>query len=115
MSPNIDTYLQNQVLLSPTSLNFGNQKVGTTSSSPNFTVYNVGKKKINISDVNISGSSASEFVVGTHCASIPAGKSCVIAVSFAPTITGSAAATVNVVTDSPVGTLMLALSGNGTN
>ncbi len=111
---NIDTYLQRQVLLSPTSLDFGNQKVGTRSAPQALTVYNVGKKKINVTGVNVTGISASEFSVTNKCAALPAGKNCPVSVTFAPTATGTASATVNVVTDSLLGTLTASLGGSGT-
>ena len=75
------------VSLSPTSLTFPNQTVGTTSASKVSTLTNSGSTTLTISSVTVSG----DFVLaglGNCGTSLAAGSSCTISVSFTPATTG---------------------------
>jgi uncharacterized repeat protein (TIGR03803 family) len=72
--------------VSPTSLTFGNQDVGTTSASQPVTLSNTGPAPLAVSSIVPSG----DFVETDNCnGSVAAGKSCTINVTFTPTATGT--------------------------
>jgi FG-GAP-like repeat/Abnormal spindle-like microcephaly-assoc'd, ASPM-SPD-2-Hydin len=76
--------------LSPSSLSFANQKVGTVSSPKAATLINVGWSALSLSNIRISGTDASQFTETNNCGTKLAAKaSCKISVSFAPTQAGS--------------------------
>jgi hypothetical protein len=87
---------------------------GATSAAQTFTLTNAGNAALPISSVSIAGANAASFVIGTNTctASLAAGASCTIAVTFAPSAAGSDSATLTVV-DS-VGTQTSALTGTAT-
>jgi hypothetical protein len=80
------------VLLSTTSLNFGNVTVGGSSTLP-ITVTNLSTKSINVTSLFIT-QTGSEYSETNNCTPSIAGKaSCTINVTFAPTATGTDSAT----------------------
>jgi hypothetical protein len=101
--------------LSATTLTFAAQADGTTSAAQTLTVSNTGYGTLTISSVAISGTDAAMFADTTTCASVMAGSSCTIDVTYAPTAPGAASATLAItanVTGSPVGVM---LNGTGTS
>src|SRR3954447_3356583 len=106
-----------QVTLSPTSLNFADQPVGTRSGAQGFTITNVGDAPLTISTFRITGPDAAEFGGGGDCpvspGSLPAGTSCSYYVSFAPDSAGTKSATLAIGDDAPDTPQTVALSGNG--
>jgi hypothetical protein len=107
------------VTLSPTSLSFSNQMVGTTSPAQPVTLSNNGNANLTISSIAIAGSVTGDFAVtatGTTCstsAALAEGTSCTINVTFTPTIVGSESASLSV-SDSAAGNPQtVALSGTG--
>ncbi len=100
------------VLLSPTTVNFGNQTVGTTSSPQNVTLTNKGNIMLTISSISISGSS--DFLQTNNCGtSVAAGGSCTIAVIFRPSTTGTIAGKIVVTDNGAKGTQSVSLTGVG--
>jgi hypothetical protein len=106
------------ISISPTSENFGNVNVGT-SSTQIFTISNTGTVALTVSSTSLSGGDSAMFSMtpGT-CPSltptINAGQSCTINVTFAPTSTGTESATLVITSNaynSP--TLNVGLSGTG--
>ena len=82
------------VKLSPIGINFGDQKVGTTSNPVPVTLTNEGTQPLNISQIIIMGSNAGDFGQTNNCgSSVPAGGQCTIQVTFTPTQTGQRSAT----------------------
>jgi Abnormal spindle-like microcephaly-assoc'd, ASPM-SPD-2-Hydin len=78
------------VSLSPTSLNFGNEQLGTSSPSQTITLTNTGDSSLSISSIAIVGSSAKDFSQTHSCkSSLGAGASCTISVTFSPTQLGT--------------------------
>ena len=74
--------------LSPPSLNFGNQGVGTTSPPQTVTLTNSGGAPLIISSVTLTGSHPGDFIkTADTCAgaTIAPGNSCAMSVAFAPT------------------------------
>ena len=102
------------VELSPTSVNFGDQKVGTVSHPQSVTLTNTGSTPLSIRGIGIVGSNFSDFVETTTCgSSVPANSSCSIDVRFAPTATGPRTASVKVRHDGG-GAEPVDLTGTGT-
>src|SRR5262249_41691768 len=100
--------------LSPTSLTFPKQVVGSTSSPQMFTLRNTGPQLLGISDIAISGPNAAEFESTHNCGStLPATLSCSISVSFTPTASGSRTAILTVTDTSSDGLQIVQLSGTG--
>jgi hypothetical protein len=103
------------VTLSPTSLNFGNQAVGTTSSAQTVTFTNHAKGTLRISGVRFTGRQASDFAQTNTCgSSVAAGSNCTFSVTFTPGATGSRTATLNVGDNGGASPQTVALSGTGT-
>jgi FG-GAP-like repeat/Abnormal spindle-like microcephaly-assoc'd, ASPM-SPD-2-Hydin len=83
-------FLQTLAGLVPSSLNFGNENVGSTTSPQTATLTNVGSSKLDIKSIGINGNDPKDFAQKNNCpASLPAGKSCQIQVTFTPTTTGT--------------------------
>lgn len=81
-----------EVSVSPTSLNFGNQTVFTTSGPQTVTVNNNGSAPLTVTNVSVSG----PFTSTQNClgqSPIAAGSSCSETLQFTPTSVGSALGT----------------------
>jgi hypothetical protein len=90
------------VRFSPTSLHFGDQGVGTTSSPHAITLTNAGAGILKISSIHITGTNASDFARTNTCSSsIAPGGSCQISVTFAPKATGTRNAAVSIADNVP--------------
>jgi len=99
--------------LSPTSLAFGNQTVGT-SAAKSITLTNTGTGSLSISGYAITGTNSSDFTKTTNClASLGAGASCIISVTFKPTATGTRTASVAVTDNASGSPQRVGLSGSG--
>jgi hypothetical protein len=110
---------QAALTITPASLTFGSQAVGTTSAPQTLTATNTGTATMLFNNVSISGDPA-DFGLGTdNCIGInlPAGDSCTVQVVFSPASTGTHTADV-VFTDTAAGspqTVPLTGTGTGTN
>jgi hypothetical protein len=90
-------YLQIPLILSPASLNFGNQNVGTKSPPQNATALNIGSSALPITNVSIGGSNPQDFAQTNNCpSSLPSGANCKIAVTFQPQAGGPRSATLSI-------------------
>jgi phospholipase C len=99
------------VSLSPTSLIFPDQAVGTSSAPQIVTLTNSGSAALNITSITSNG----DFAQINDCGSIVAvGMSCSITVTFTPTQVGAAAGTITIVDDAAGSPQAVSLSGNGT-
>ncbi|MFZ0890102.1 MAG: PQQ-binding-like beta-propeller repeat protein [Candidatus Binataceae bacterium] len=93
------------VVVSPTSLEFGNQKVHTSSAAKKVTFTNKGRALIIISGIGASGDFAAS---STTCgSSLGAGASCKVSVTFTPSTTGSRNGTLTVTASNPFPTVPL--------
>lgn len=100
-----------RIAVSPSSLAFGDQAVGTTSSARTVTISNPGDATANISSVNVSG----DYARTTNCgATLAAGASCTANVTFTPAAAGSRAGSLSVSSNAPGSPHGVSLSGNGT-
>ncbi len=103
------------VELSPTSVNFGNQAVGTTSPPQTVTLTNVGTVPLRIVGIGVDGSDFADFPEATNCpSSLAAEASCAINVRFRPRATGTRRASVVVSDDGGGSPQRVGLVGNGT-
>ncbi len=83
--------------LTPTTLSFASQTVGTTAAVQNVTLKNTGTTALSVTSAALSGSAASVFVLTNGCtAAVAASGTCTLGLSFKPTATGSATATLTV-------------------
>ncbi len=99
------------ISLSPASIAFGTQQVGTGSASVTLTVTNSGNADLHVTSVVTSGDFlAADACVGT---TIAPGASCTVNVAFAPTATGQRSGSLTIYGDVPGGQISEALSGNG--
>jgi len=105
------------VSLSPTTLNFGSQIVGTRSATPQtVTVTNTGNANLTVNSIAVSGANASEFSLlqKSPCgASIGAGASCSIQLNFKPQGDGPRSATLSISDNAPGSPQTVDLSGTG--
>jgi Beta-propeller repeat/Abnormal spindle-like microcephaly-assoc'd, ASPM-SPD-2-Hydin len=103
------------VTLSPTSLNFGNQGVGTTSHPQVTTLTNTGAGVLTITSIGINGTNRGDFAQTNNCpGSVPTNGTCQISVTFTPKATGSRNAAVSVADNAPGSPQSVPLTGVGT-
>src|SRR5205823_4553649 len=82
-----------QVTLSTTSMNFGDQPIGTPSLPQTVTLTNSGTSTLDISSVDATGDFAETNTCGS---SVAAGASCAISVTFTPGAVGSSSSSLTV-------------------
>ena len=100
------------VTLTPSSLNFPNQLVNTTSAPQVATLKNTGSNDVTVNSINTTGL---PFAQTNNCPStLPVGKSCQIQVTFSPTQNGKADGTLTVNDSAPDSPQTVSLSGTGT-
>ncbi len=98
--------------LTPTALTFASQSVGTTSVVQNVVVKNTGTTSLTVTAATLSGASSAAFAVTNGCtASLATNATCNLGVSFKPTVSGSASATLTVTAGGVTATA--SLSGTG--
>lgn len=106
------------VLLSPGSLSFGGQLVGTTSQPQTVTLSNTGAAALSISSIGMTGTDPTQFSQTSTCPIAPsalaAGASCTITVSFVPTVSGNRSAVVTVNDNAAGSPHRLSVTGTGT-
>jgi hypothetical protein len=107
------TGVQASLTASPSTLNFGNVTVGTSSAAQTITLSNNGTAAASISQVVISGSGYTMSGI-TLPTSLAAGASTSFTVQFAPTAAGSVAGNVTVTSNTPNSPTLVGLSGTGT-
>ena len=79
------------ISVSPVVLHYPPTGIGTNSAPALFTITNSGGTPLSIGTIGLSGTNASEFVLATNScpASLAAGGSCTVGVSFAPDSKGT--------------------------
>ena len=97
--------------LSPTSLTFATQLVGTSSSAQSVTLSNYGTMALNITSIVASG----DFSRRTRAVRVfAAGASCTINVTFKPTQIGTRTGAVSITDNAPGSPQKVSLKGTGT-
>lgn len=101
--------------ISPTSINFGNQLVNSTSNIQTITLSNTGLGILNISSINITGANANNFNQTNNCGpTLGSGSNCTINITFTPSSTGSKTANLSITSDDPANPVISALlTGTG--
>jgi hypothetical protein len=106
---------QPTVQLSPTSLSFGNQAVGTSSAAQVVTITNTGTSTLVFTNIRITGNNRLDYSQSNTCGStLAANASCTINVVFTPTKPGSRTAAVSVTDNAAGSPQSVPLSGTGT-
>jgi len=101
--------------LSPTSLTFASQVVGTTSAPQVVTLTNVsGGSTITITGITTTGTNATDFAQTSTCASVPPKKNCTISVTFTPSATGTRTASLSIADNAGASPQTVPLTGTGT-
>jgi Domain of unknown function (DUF4082)/Bacterial Ig-like domain/Bacterial Ig domain/Abnormal spindle-like microcephaly-assoc'd, ASPM-SPD-2-Hydin len=100
--------------LSPTSLTFASQVVGTTSAAKSITLSNSGTAALTITGISITGTNSSSFAQTNTCGtSVAAGANCTISVKFTPAAAGALSASVSIADNAAGSAQTAALTGTG--
>jgi hypothetical protein len=106
-----ESVLSPKVNLSASALNFGNQKVGTTSAPKSVKLTNRGAGALSISAITVAG----DYHQTNNCpASLNSNSSCTTSVTFSPTKTGVRSGSVSVKDNATNSPQKVSLTGNGT-
>jgi hypothetical protein len=107
----VGTYIQ----LTPISLNFGNQPVGTKSLPKTITLSNKGSVAVSITSIAFTGSDPGDFSQTNTCGkSVAAGASCSISVTFTPSTKGKRTANLSIKDTGGGSPQTASLTGTGT-
>jgi len=118
-SPQIVTLSGTGVLLahaqvSPVSVNFGSQTVGTISPVPQaISIENTGSAPLTFASIDLNGANPGDFGESDHCsqaAQVP-NATCTVFVSFSPLVLGPRAATLTITSNGSDGAQTVALTG----
>jgi len=102
------------VALAPTSLAFGDQKVGTTSVGKTVTLTNNSGATITVSSIVASGDFTAAPSGKKPCgASVAAGAKCTFSVTFSPNVTGAISGAATVTESAPLSPAVIKLTGTG--
>jgi uncharacterized repeat protein (TIGR01451 family) len=105
------------VSVSPSSIDFGSQAIGSTSAARTVTLSNSGSAAIAVASVDLVGVNPGDFAIsadGCSGKSVAAGGQCTVQVAFAPTATGARSASLRIVDDGSDGPRLVSLTGVGT-
>ena len=101
--------------LSPTSLTFGSQKIGTSSAVQVVTLRNAGTAALSITGILISGANSPDFSETNNCpGTLAVNASCQISAKFTPKAQGARTATIAVKDNAGNSPQTVPLSGKGT-
>ncbi|MBL8525705.1 MAG: choice-of-anchor D domain-containing protein, partial [Betaproteobacteria bacterium] len=112
----IGTALAQPGITLPSSVNFGNQAINTTSSGLALSILNDGNAVLAISSVVISGANASEFRTAGDCSSVAPLATCTLTLTFAPGAVGARTALLTITSNahgSSSSVSTVALTGTG--
>jgi Abnormal spindle-like microcephaly-assoc'd, ASPM-SPD-2-Hydin len=102
------------VSVSPTSLTFASQVVGTTSSPQIVTLTNNLNSALTISNIGFTGTNSGDFSQTNTCgSSVSAGGNCTISVSFTPSASGTRTAALSITDDAENSPQTVNLTGTG--
>jgi hypothetical protein len=96
--------------LNPTSLNFGNTRIGTTRAAQDVAVFNSGSDPV----TNLSATASGDFAVaGLTCTTIALWSSCRVNITFTPTALGARTGTLTVTENAAGSPQLIRLAGAG--
>jgi hypothetical protein len=100
------------VSFSPTApLNFGDQRVGSTSKAQIITLTNTGRAELKVKSMKASA----EFGLTSSCGStVAAGANCTISATFSPTKKAAALGTISIIDNASSKPQVIELLGTGT-
>ena len=103
------------VRVTPGSLDFGAEVVGSKGPPQTYSVTNEGTAPLRVSGVTVSGSDPSDYSAADTCTASPLipGASCSVTTLFVPTSTGQRTAEVAVADNAPLSPQGAAVSGYG--
>jgi len=99
------------ITVSPTALNFGTETVGS-SVSQTVMIYNVGTSSLSVTQVAVTGSAFNVANV-TLPATVAAGRSLSVTVTFKPAASGSADGSLSITSNSTSAPIVVGLTGTG--
>jgi hypothetical protein len=103
-----------QAVLSPTSLAFPSTTINTSATPLPVTLSNPGNTALTITGITVTGANASSFGQTNNCgASLAAGATCTITVTFTPTSAASFAAAISVADNAAGSPQSVAVTGTG--
>jgi hypothetical protein len=99
----------------PAALDFGDQIINTASVPRPVSIANTGTAAMAVSAVGIAGTDVGDFSVSGSCASVAAGASCPLQVTFTPRATGTRSANLRVTSNAQNAATVntVALGGTG--
>lgn len=102
------------LVLTPITLTFASQTVGTQSAAQAITLQNPGQVDVTGVVISVTGTNASSFTETNTCtATLAAGASCQVNVVFAPQSAGTATASISVASSAADSPQMVTLNGTG--
>jgi len=103
-----------QVTLTPTSLTFASQPLGSTSPAQNINLTNSGEANLTVTGITLTGANMGDYGQTNNCpATLTSSFSCTISVTFKPLATGTRTASVSIA-DNAAGTPQtVSLTGTG--
>ena len=99
--------------LSSTSISFGQQLIGTPSSSRTLSIRNTGTADLSVSGLSFSGANVDEFTQTHDCATVSVGKACSIILVFTPKATGERSASLVLQHNASGSTTSVPITGTG--
>ena len=104
-----------QVTLTPLSLTFASQAVGTASAAQNVNLTNSGEANLTIAGITLAGANPADYSQTNNCPpTLTPSFSCTLAVVFKPLAVGARVATVSVADNAAGSPQTVALSGTAT-
>ena len=103
-----------EIEVTPLTLDLGTVNTGSTSPAQAVTIQNLGDVSLSLSNISLSGTDAARFAISSNnCgASLSAGASCTVQLTFTPTAAGNRSALLVITNnDSDESTVNVALSG----
>ena len=107
-----------QATPTPSPVAFGNQRLNTASAAQTLTLTNGGTGTLNLTTVALGGTNVGDFAIatGTTCTNgsqVVAGASCVVKLTFTPSLSGARSATITFTDDASPTTQVVNLTGTG--
>jgi len=100
--------------LTPSSVNFGSQLVGTTSAAQTVTLTNTGNLQLNAPTISVTGTNGADFSESDTCTGILAPQAaCTVTLAFTPTLFATESANVNITDNAPNSPQSVTLNGTG--
>ena len=102
------------ITLSPTSLNFASEMVGTASTPQTVTLINSGNAPLSLTGISLTGANAADYTLANACATtLAAADHCAITITFNPTATGTRTAAISIASNAATSPSPLPITGTG--